>query len=902
MPGAVAAAAKFVIGLLTAKTVVGVISRVAFSAIITSVSAKLFSPDVPKRTGLTSRDVTTRGALEYRKVVYGTSVVSGPIVYGNTSGNQNEELWYVIPLCHGKSEALDAVWFDGDRIPAADIDWTPGVGSADGTGTGEVSTAKWVGENATKAVRIYWYLGDDLQPASGNLDTAFLDIDTNFRLRGITYMILRLRYNKDTELVWADGLPRNFKAEIRGKLVYDSRKDSTNGGTGLHRFTDETTWEFSDNPALCTANYLMQFMAVDPATSIVWPDVASAADDCDVLVSIPVATTEKRFTCNGALSLGQTHVNNLEAIKSSMAGQIAYGAGQWRIRASTFQASTVTLEEDDIIGPISDRGSKPGDERKNTINPIYVDPNREHQAVPAQSVTAAEFTTRDGGKVLDKDIELAFTNSEFMAQRIGFRELEQYDNQEEADLLIRAIGANIIAGQTIAINHSTLGWVAKTFRVLNWTMNKDGNFPISIREDESARYVDPLEAEYTTKTAGTITLPTVVVAPPTGLTATATRDGVSLSWTNPAARLFETIEIHASDEDDRATAVKIADTTVDEFEEKITEERRLRHFWIRAISFDGRLSNFEPNTTTTTAKATPLPPVIKLLIDPDFKLSTAIPSPFWEEIVVQGGGTPPQTGDVIYRAGLGFNGSDAVDLRVSGSTTLGAETALHSVLRSRVQQAWYEFTMRYTTIGVKGGDHPNFKFGFIQWVSETGVSTSRVSTSNKTLPRSAGGVWTTVRIAGFFSAQPSRTFWGPIVWFDLAPDQDDLRISDLQVTAVGDQTLRSSVTIENPTASEDRSFFFTEKPIRIRKVRGVLRGSASPSVTFRLRHDTDRSATGTLITNALALTSTTTGTNVTVQNEFIPANSFIWLETTAQSGTVNEMSIGIEYNYDLLVD
>jgi hypothetical protein len=108
------------------------------------------------------------------------------------------------------------------------------------------------------------------------------------------------------------------------------------------------------------------------------------------------------------------------------------------------------------------------------------------------------------------------------------------------------------------------------------------------------------------------------------------------------------------------------------------------------------------------------------------------------------------------------------------------------------------------------------------------------------------------------------------------------------------------ITVENPGASEDLTVFFTEKAITISEIRAVLRGSASPSVTWTIRHSTDRSAVGNeVVTGGTTTTSTTTGDDVTSFNDAtIPADSFVWLETTAQSGTVDELHVTIVFSED----
>jgi hypothetical protein len=108
------------------------------------------------------------------------------------------------------------------------------------------------------------------------------------------------------------------------------------------------------------------------------------------------------------------------------------------------------------------------------------------------------------------------------------------------------------------------------------------------------------------------------------------------------------------------------------------------------------------------------------------------------------------------------------------------------------------------------------------------------------------------------------------------------------------------LTIANPGASEDFSFFFTDKAITILKITAVLVGSASPSVTWTIRHDADRSAAGTeVVTGGTVTTSVTTGSVVTSFNDAtVIANAFLWLETTAQSGTVNSINVTVFYKQD----
>jgi hypothetical protein len=108
-------------------------------------------------------------------------------------------------------------------------------------------------------------------------------------------------------------------------------------------------------------------------------------------------------------------------------------------------------------------------------------------------------------------------------------------------------------------------------------------------------------------------------------------------------------------------------------------------------------------------------------------------------------------------------------------------------------------------------------------------------------------------------------------------------------------TQSKTLVIESPTSSEDIVIFFTDIAITITKIVTVVKGSSTPSVTFDVRHGTDRSAAGTaLISAPSATTNTTTGATVTTfDNPSVAAGSHVRAKTTAQSGTVTSASITV---------
>lgn len=103
-----------------------------------------------------------------------------------------------------------------------------------------------------------------------------------------------------------------------------------------------------------------------------------------------------------------------------------------------------------------------------------------------------------------------------------------------------------------------------------------------------------------------------------------------------------------------------------------------------------------------------------------------------------------------------------------------------------------------------------------------------------------------------------------------------------------------SLAILNPTNAEDIILFFTTSSQTITQIRSTVMGT-SPSVTFSIRYGTDHSAAGTeVVTSGITVTNTTTGLSTTsFNNATIPANNFVWLTTSATSGTVTQLAVSL---------
>ena len=126
---------------------------------------------------------------------------------------------------------------------------------------------------------------------------------------------------------------------------------------------------------------------------------------------------------------------------------------------------------------------------------------------------------------------------------------------------------------------------------------------------------------------------------------------------------------------------------------------------------------------------------------------------------------------------------------------------------------------------------------------------------------------------------------------------DGTKLDTIETGATTDQTLNKTFTLQEPTASDDITVFRTDVAITVQEVIACSTGT-SPSTTYQLKHHPTRSDAGNALTTSAATTSTTTGDTASLSDATIPADSWIWLETTVATGTDVYLSIDIRYTQD----
>lgn len=388
--------------------------------------------------GLGGRAVTIRQPVMPRDVVYGQVRKGGTMVYMDVSGPDEEWLDLVIVVATHKISAFGGIYFNGQMI------FAPGSNIAVAPYAGHAFIDRNLGD-ANQASFASSYLWNTL-PKPTLWTSAH-------RLRGCAHVWIRLKYHPD---LYPGGIP-NITFDIAGKNdIYDPR-------TG--------TRAYSENAALCLADYMSNRTwgigaGIGDADGIDSASLTAAANICDEVVAKPGGGTERRYTCNGVITLDQSPKTIIEAMLTAMAGTCGWQAGQWQIFAGAWRAPTITLTDDDIADgglQLSTRVSQA--DNFNAVRGQFISPTNDWQPDDFPSYESAVYLAEDGGDRKYADITLPFTTSASAAQRLAKITLEKQRRQLSVALSGKLTAWRATVGDTVNLTYARWGFASKPFEV-----------------------------------------------------------------------------------------------------------------------------------------------------------------------------------------------------------------------------------------------------------------------------------------------------------------------------------------------------------------------------------------------------------------------------------------------------
>ncbi|PWU76217.1 hypothetical protein DK867_02795 [Ochrobactrum sp. POC9] len=479
------------------------IAQTAFGIALKYAVNALFPPKTQSRA---SELETQYGSNIPRSVILGTCATEGHHIYRNSYGSGGRLIQDVFVLSSFRITAVPRVRYNGE--------WRSLV-QQDSDGYWLVPNEGTSGDDHDN-VRVKFFYGTMDQQAEPTLINNARPAGrwtANHRGAGVAYAIVFSELRKN-----GDGLtsPAKLLFEVVGAPLYDWRKDSTMGGAGTHRWNDQSTWEYSDNPPVQIYNLERGFFngtqrmvgKAVRASRLPLAEYTQAANICDEVMS----DGSKRYRAHAIAKdgPGANHDANLSPILEAMCGSwVERVDGEFPI-AGAPQAIVATITDDDIKrgAPLRFSAKRKRTELINTVAASYVSPDDFYETKDA-ATRIDEGALAEDRETLASAIPYAAVTDVRQVDRLADIAIRGARYQASAEIVVHPKFLDTIKeGRWVRWNSSKYG--DHTFQVLTRQLggiNTDGARDISIALQQISNGVfDP--------TAYETNPPNIIVIPP----------------------------------------------------------------------------------------------------------------------------------------------------------------------------------------------------------------------------------------------------------------------------------------------------------------------------------------------------------------------------------------------------
>lgn len=382
-----------------------------------------------------------------RRVVYGKVRISGVLGYVNTSSDQ-QFLRIVILLAGHEINSFQKFYINDEEVSV-----NTSTSSSNGDTITVTAPAKYAGLFTIKTHK---------GSASQNADTDIISQTggqwtTNHKLSGIAYLYAQIKYDRSA---FPQGIP-NISVLVEGKKILDPRNNAT---------------AYSANPALVIRDYLTSssgFGAI--ASEVSNASIVTAANICDENVTLDAGGTEKRYEINGTFQTSGSPKTILANLLTSCGGIVTYTNGLFKIKVAKYVSPSITLDEGDLRGGITLQTKRSKRDNYNAVKGQFASIATNFILADYPAVTSSTFQNEDGGERQFLDLDLPYTTSSPMAQRLA--KIALYRNRQQVSITYPCSmkGFQLNVGDTVSINNARFGFNAKVFEVAEWSLDIDAS-------------------------------------------------------------------------------------------------------------------------------------------------------------------------------------------------------------------------------------------------------------------------------------------------------------------------------------------------------------------------------------------------------------------------------------------
>lgn len=183
-----------------------------------------------------------------------------------------------------------------------------------------------------------------------------------------------------------------------GVKCYDPRKDDTYpGGSGTHRWNDQTTWEISYNGWIQAITYALGWNQGAGQVRVGGVGMPFTSIDIAAFVEAANIADANGWKSGGRVSTGDDKWETLKALCQAGGGEPARLGATLSCIINTPRVPIGTITRDDLIGNASNTTTQTRRDRINGIIPTYRSEDHYWEQVPAGVVRNSSYLAQDGG-------------------------------------------------------------------------------------------------------------------------------------------------------------------------------------------------------------------------------------------------------------------------------------------------------------------------------------------------------------------------------------------------------------------------------------------------------------------------------------------------------------------------
>ncbi|WP_414461830.1 hypothetical protein [Hyphomicrobium sp. DY-1] len=478
----------------------------------------------PQSTSAGSSSTGMQLSLSYqpngpRQVPLGVCASAGTLIYHNSYGpNGNDYVQLVYKLGDVPCGGLLKVFANGEQLTLGS---PSGDANVSGTAVLEYPGAMWISYHSGD-----WNQSVDSDLVSKATGGEFL---SSYRGRGICYVRVTLKFDQK---LYKNGLPA-FVFVFQGAKLYDYRKDGSVGGSGSHRWGTESTYEFTENPAVIAYNWYrgirvngapLAGMNV-PADFLPLDNWMAAANACDETVNLKAGGTERRYRMGGIVPVDADNASVMRDIVTSMAGSVADCGGIFKLYPGVSQTPVLHITDDDIMSNVTVK-YVPKQSRSGLVNAVFGsfnDPSQMYQSTALPPRISPTDEAADGGLRLSQNYGLTYVSSGTQGQRITEILRRQGRFQRNLQFTLSPIAVGLESCDWISWTSRRYGFTDMLFRVVQGNRNPELTVPVEINETSESIFAwNPMVDQLDPNDPATVGTGGAKLLTPTGVALTTT--------------------------------------------------------------------------------------------------------------------------------------------------------------------------------------------------------------------------------------------------------------------------------------------------------------------------------------------------------------------------------------------